>query len=148
MPTRSRISLRTLFVAFTAIICGFGWLGWEASIVSKRRAIVAHLSQTYQPSVGRYGGAIVGDADEFTVRPFTVIKPSTCVWHPPIAEWSPTVVRSSFGDVRYAAVIVRNESLCPDVRRWFPEAMYVVMNRDGVQVSGKRRGLAFPPTYR
>jgi hypothetical protein len=148
-PTRRllRFSLRTMFVLSTVAVLACGWLGWQIRTVETRQALAARLNARLKRTE-TMAMVIPGDSREWQVRPFTVIKPPTLVQYAPTESGPLPAIRRWLGDGLYALVIVRENAVCPDARRWFPEATVVELNRDGATFKGPRRTVSFGPTFR
>jgi hypothetical protein len=136
-----------MFLVFTLVVALFGWLGWQVRIVKTRQAMAARLNLQVLGKETR-AKVIVGDSQEWNIKPFTVIPPRTAAIHPPSLTRPLPKIRRWIGDAAYAVVILREESDCPSAKEWFPEATVVEMNRDGIAAQGPQKAIVFAATGR
>jgi hypothetical protein len=146
MLGRFRYSLRRVFVIFTIAIVVAGALGWQLAVVRTRQSIALQL-YTGDKERGFRGRSYPGDSNDWSIRPFCVVKQASLVQYPPQSKDQLPAIRRWLGDTPYAVIVLRHETACPRARDVFPEAKIVVLNLDGATIRGPGTSQVWPVSW-
>ena len=113
------------------------WLGWRLNLVHRRQEIIQSIqarggrfdTRATQTSAAKREAVLAALVKRMTHRSHD--SHGTCRSFAPTAEFELTAVRQLLGDKLYWDVVIYDRSDLEAVRRWFPEAVVLLVEEPG-----------------